>query len=50
MGNHTCEKFPQENYTGQNTLHSNCRLSESGMALEEEEEDIFIASSRGQPN
>ena len=36
MGNHPCEKFPQENYNGENTLHSNRRLSESSMALEED--------------
>ena len=32
-GNHHCEKFPQENYSGEDTLHSNSRRSESSMAL-----------------
>ena len=31
-----CEKFPQENYNGEDTLHSN--RSESSMVLEEGEE------------
>ena len=39
MGSHPCEKFFQENYNGEDTLHSNCRLSESSMAVEEEEEE-----------
>ena len=37
MGNHSHEKFPQENYKGDNTLYSNRRRSESSMAVEEEE-------------
>ena len=37
MGNHPCEKFPQKNYNGEGTLHSNRRRSESSLALEEEE-------------
>ena len=39
MGNHPWEKFPQENYTGEDTLHSNRQRSESNTALEEEEEE-----------
>ena len=35
--NHHCEKFPQENYNREDTIHSN-RSSESSMALEEEED------------
>ena len=37
MGNHPCEKFPQENYNGED-LHSSRRRSESSMALEDEED------------
>ena len=37
MGNHHCEKFPQGNYNGEDTLHSNRRRSESSMASEDEE-------------
>ena len=32
-------KFSQENYNGEDTLHSNRQRSESSMALEEEEEE-----------
>ena len=39
MGNHPCEKFRQENYNGEDTFHSNCRRSESSMALEEKEDE-----------
>ena len=31
------KNFPQEDLTGEDTLHSNRRLSESSMALEQEE-------------
>ena len=41
MENHPCENFPQENYNGEDTLHSNPRRPESSMALEEE---YFIGS------
>ena len=36
MGNHPCEKFPQENYNREDILHSNRRRSKSRMVLEEE--------------
>ena len=39
MGNHPCKKFPQENYNGEDTLHSNHRRSQSSMTLEEEKEE-----------
>ena len=35
MGNHPCEKFAQQNYNGEDTLHSN--RSESSMALKEQD-------------
>ena len=39
MGNHyPCEKFPQKNYNGDNTHHSNLQRSEPSRTLEEEEE------------
>ena len=31
-----CEKFPQENYNGKDTLHNNRRRSESSITLEKE--------------
>ena len=40
MENHPCEKFPQENYNGEDILHSNRRCSELSMALEEEQDII----------
>ena len=40
MGNHPCEKFPHENYSGEDALHSNRRRSESSMALGDELNDI----------
>ena len=36
MGNHPCEKFPQENYSGKDYLNSDHRRSESSLALEKE--------------
>ena len=33
MGNHPCEKLSQENYSEENTLHSNRRRSESSVAI-----------------
>ena len=36
MENHPCKKFPQDNYNGEDTLHSNRRRSLSSMALEDE--------------
>ena len=48
MGNHPCEKFPRENYNGQDTLHSNRQRSESSIALEEEEEkDNIMVNQTG---
>ena len=38
MAKHPCEKFPQENYNEQDTVHSNRRRSKWRMAFEEEEE------------
>ena len=35
MGNHPREKFPQENYNGEDPLHSNRRSTKSSMALED---------------
>ena len=37
MGNNPCEKFSQENYNEDDTLHSNPRRSESSMMAREEE-------------
>ena len=44
MGNHPCEKFPQENYNVEDILHIiNRRRSESSMmALEEEDINYII--------
>ena len=39
MGNHPCEKFPQEKLQWEYTLYCNRRRSESSMALEEEAEE-----------
>ena len=39
-GKPPCEKFSQENYNEESTLHSNCRRSDSSMALEEENSAI----------
>ena len=35
-GKPPCEKFSQENYNGENTLHCNRRRSKPSIALEEE--------------
>ena len=40
MGNHPCEKYPQENYNGEDILQSNRRRWESSMALEE---DVIVS-------
>ena len=37
MGNHPYERFPQENYNGEDTLRSIRRPSELSMALKEGE-------------
>ena len=42
MGNHPHKKFPHENYSGEDTLHSNRRRLDSSRALEEEEEGQVI--------
>ena len=41
-GNQLCEKFLQENYSVEDTLHSNRRHSESSMAFEEEEDILYM--------
>ena len=42
MGNHPRENFPQENFNGKDTLHSNRWRSESSMALKEEEDEEIL--------
>ena len=37
MGNDLVEKFPQENYNGEDALHRNRQPSESSMVLEKED-------------
>ena len=44
MGNHPCENFPQENYNGEDTLHSNRQRSKSSMAFEEKEDYLLLCS------
>ena len=33
IGNYPCEKYSQENYSGEDSLHSNGRCLESSMAV-----------------
>ena len=46
MGNHPRENFPQENYNGEDTLHSNRRCSDRVPIAVEEEEPLFIENTK----